>query len=425
MNDAMKLNKVSHKHKFITTLGVVILCILSLSTLLIQQSFNDTLLTLTLNIIISYLSIYAAYHIYRSWHEPIAQLQAFVHAKQHGQSNVSLEFQDASNPLAQLSRQIEQAFQHNARSAHTTFSHIPTVLDSLFQHWPQPVALFDKNNRLTFFNHPMHQHLSVPLLRDMTLAECGFNITNIHCQHLEFKKDWQLSCYQLGESEHTLIIANHIGAQLQDAKRASQADIIRVLSHELNNSLTPMASMADTLLSFEALPEQQTKQALSRIKSRSESLLSFINAYGSLSRLPTPVPRHFDMHKLVMANANEQAVTVSYNGEKSCYADPLLFEQLIINLLKNAREASNEQTLVILQSQCSGKSHVIEFIDNGPGFANLENALNPLYTTKSNGHGLGLALCNDIVQLHGGKITLYNVEAGACIKISIPLSRDN
>ena len=405
--------KMSHKAKMIAILSAIFAAILIPTAALVYQLSQDTLLTVTLGVCLSYALIVCAYRLFHSHFSPVAQLQAYIDAKQQGQSNLSLGYSDPSSPWAILGAQIETLFTtQQPQSEH--------LIDGLFQHWPHPIAVFNEQSQLIFFNHPMYAQLKTPLLRGMTFTECGFSLDNNQCSHAKLNQDWQIQRIALSDAKQTLITASYIGHQLQDAKRQSQADLIRILSHELNNSLTPMASMTDTLMAADELDEIQTRQVLTRIKSRSESLLLFIKAYSELSRLPSAKPQTFDLQALAILNAKEQSVQLNFAGSPSFFADKLLIEQLLINVFKNSYEACAEQACITLRCFAQSDMQILQLTDNGPGFANIDNALQPLYTTKKQGNGLGLALCNDIVQKHNGQLQLANTADGAQITIKLP-----
>jgi len=395
-------------------LTACVLLLLTLSSALLYTLSNDVLLTASIFSVLAYLFSYIAYRIYLAWFEPIKQLQAFVNAKQQGQTNLSLHFADHSAPIAQLGMQLSNLFHQDEAQQQPLFF-------SLLQSWPTPIAVFDEQQKLCFFNHSMHQAVNQPLLTGMSQAETGFKITQNNVCHADFNQQWQLQLFKLKEQDYTLVSALFIGEQLQKAKRQSQADLIRILSHELTNSLTPMSSMAETLLEYDPLPESQTRQALTRVKSRSEALLSFIKSYATLSRLPEPHAQHFDLQGVVQACADEQNVELYYSGASNLIADAIQIEQVLINLIKNAKEAAESDAKVTIQNQVIGSWQQITVCDNGPGFANLSNALTPLYTTKPSGHGLGLAICQDIIERHGGELSLSNHQDGAKVTIRLPL----
>jgi two-component system nitrogen regulation sensor histidine kinase NtrY len=197
-----------------------------------------------------------------------------------------------------------------------------------------------------------------------------------------------------------------------------------VLGHELRNSLTPMSSMADTLLCSEVLNEAQTRKVLSRIQQRSDRLMTFIEQYSQLSQLPPAQPKWFDFSAiLVEAKAMvDETCQVYFQGNNQCYGDVNQLAQVLINILKNAQEASTESKCLVNITIYSVKNEqVIEITDNGPGFANLDNVLTPFYTTKTNGSGIGLSLCAQITRNHQGQVSVSNIsDGGARISMTWP-----
>ncbi|WP_440055256.1 sensor histidine kinase [Pseudoalteromonas sp. T1lg65] len=177
------------------------------------------------------------------------------------------------------------------------------------------------------------------------------------------------------------------------------------------------------MLRFDELPELKTKEVLRRIRSRASKLLNFVNAYTKLSQLPAPTPCRFDFAEVCNQAAFEQNITLSFYGEQYLLTDPMLLELVTINLLKNAKEATQEQIRVVIDVKLKGKTQCITIEDNGPGFANLDNVLTPFYTTKEQGQGLGLALCQDIIRLHGGCLHVANSQQGAKVVLEIPLHK--
>jgi signal transduction histidine kinase len=186
-----------------------------------------------------------------------------------------------------------------------------------------------------------------------------------------------------------------------------------------------MFSMTDTLLDTEVLDEQQTRLVLARIHKRSGHLLSFIGKYSALSQLPVPEARWFNFED-VLNEARDMmddgSCEVVFQGDTQCFGDAEQIAQVLINLLKNAREASDkDMARISVTCHVGGDKQVIELLDNGPGFANLDNALTPFYTTKKQGSGIGLSLCAEIIRNHGGQLHVANLHgAGAQIRMSWP-----
>ena len=401
-------------HRVMLGITSVISIITTLGTALIHSHYQDSLLTLTSLTILLFIFTPLGYKTYQWWLSPSHQLHTYVQARYVDGERLTLEFDDPNGPMAQLTEQVNQLLVQPS-------SEPETVLIAVLEHWPSPIALFHTQNGLRFFNHALHQHLSNPLLLGMSLQAAGFDWHQDKVKHADFDHQWQTNVVSLPDSQHIIISANFIGEQLQAARFASQADIVRILSHELKNSLTPMSSMADTLLQYHALPALETRQALERIRQRSDRLLSFIQAYVKLNQLPEPAPNHFNFASLAEQNAKEHQLQLHFHGESQCFADPILIEQVVINVFRNAQQAAGSDCVITINSYIEGSNQVITIRDNGPGFANLENALTPLYTTKKEGHGLGLALCLEIIERHGGQLQLSNANPGASVNIQLPL----
>lgn len=217
-----------------------------------------------------------------------------------------------------------------------------------------------------------------------------------------------------------MVTATNIGQSIQEARYESNTSLIRVLTHELNNSLTPFVSLTDTLLSASRYSDDQVKQVLSRINKRSESLLKFIHDFGQLNRVPIAKCAYFDLVSLARQNADEFGLSLRCSGYEQCYADPILIEQMLINLFKNAKEANAQH--IELSCWTKGRNQKVSLVDDGPGFSDPIQALHPLYTTKSNGQGLGLAFCHNIIHRHHGTLRLANVQPhGAKIEMTLPV----
>lgn len=298
---------------------------------------------------------------------------------------------------------------------------VQSILSQMLDNWPFPVCLFNPNQELLYANNSAIEHIARPLLIGNTAKSLGFQIQQQRYSHQAFDSNWHCHSihYQQNNESFHFFTAVYIGAQLGKAASLGQQNIIRVLSHELRNSLTPMASMADTLLCAPAPPEQQIKLVLQRIKNRSERLLSFIEHYVKLSQLPQAQQEWFNLHEIIdecrvlLSPADE----LNYRGDNQCYADPQLLSQLLINIVKNAKEANassniNSPTKIDLLYVQQDNKQILQITDNGPGFSNLDNVLTPFYTTKVDGSGIGLALAASIMQQHNGQLTAKNTQQG-------------
>ncbi|WP_291777314.1 ATP-binding protein [Luteibacter sp.] len=217
--------------------------------------------------------------------------------------------------------------------------------------------------------------------------------------------------------------------------------LIRVISHEVNNSLAPITSLCQTLDGILArttdLGEIDVlRDGLSLIGERAMGLKSFISVYARIARLPEPRKALFPVSRLVEKIAGMFAADgVLVEGEMpstDLLGDVVHLEQVLINLLRNA--VQSQQAVdpknglpVVLRVFVHDGQCEFEIVDNGTGIANPENLFVPFYTTRPEGAGIGLVLCRSIVAQHGGRVSLTNREdaRGAIARVSLPLPHRN
>jgi nitrogen fixation/metabolism regulation signal transduction histidine kinase len=217
-----------------------------------------------------------------------------------------------------------------------------------------------------------------------------------------------------------LLVITDLSRALREEERQAWQRLIRVLGHELNNSLAPIKSMAGTLvrvLAREPLPEdwrEDVDAGLQVIGDRAEALNRFMIGYTALARLPPPQRREVELAPLlrrVAALEQRVPVTLGVLPELRFSADPDQLEQALINLVKNAAEAAlAEQGGVELRARVEGDSLLIEVLDEGLGLARTDNLFVPFFTTKPGGSGIGLVLARQIIEGHGGRLSLQNRE---------------
>ena len=218
--------------------------------------------------------------------------------------------------------------------------------------------------------------------------------------------------FNSGNSAITMISLKEIGSLLDMNEFESWQKLTRVLTHEIMNSLTPIISISDTLLTGE-VDADMTKQAISTINRRGQGLLNFVENYRKLTKIPTPVLGEVSAAELISdINHLFNLPYIEYDvhpEEHKLLIDRTLIEQVLINLIKNAIEACSEteNPKIKVKIHKIPNSHTrISISDNGPGILPevKDRIFVPFFTTKESGSGIGLSLCKQIILLHNGQI---------------------
>ncbi|MEO7082869.1 MAG: ATP-binding protein [Gemmatimonadaceae bacterium] len=217
---------------------------------------------------------------------------------------------------------------------------------------------------------------------------------------------------------HTLVVLADLSKTLREEELQAWQRLVRVLSHEINNSLAPIKSIAGsltTLLDREPRPsdaDDDLRRGLGVIGGRSEALVRFMSAYARLARLPAPNKAPLDVSTWVRrVAALEPRVSVGVAGGPpvSVLADGDQLDQLLINLIRNSADAALEtQGGVRVRWSVDRDTLALYIEDDGPGIANSANLFVPFFTTKPQGSGIGLVLCRQIAEAHGGTLSLEN-----------------
>jgi nitrogen fixation/metabolism regulation signal transduction histidine kinase len=295
-----------------------------------------------------------------------------------------------------------------------------------------PLFAFDRDESLQLVNNAGAQLLGRPLARcfghsarelgldsllisgDQTIHSFGAKPTRWLLRKAQFRQDGV---------PHTLLLLADVSQPLQEEEQVAWKRLIRVLGHELSNSLAPIKSIAGSLLArAENIASgddtvRDFRRGLGVIEGRADALHRFVQSYRLLAQLPPPHLKTVQAGPLLERVALlEQRVPVQLDPGPPVVlnADPDQLEQMFINLLTNAVDASlaNGAKPVRIGWRVAESNLVVGIEDSGLGIANAENLFVPFYTTKPKGSGVGLALAQQIARAHGGEIRLVNREDG-------------
>jgi nitrogen fixation/metabolism regulation signal transduction histidine kinase len=310
-----------------------------------------------------------------------------------------------------------------------------TLLRKVMEEIDLAVFSFDGEDKLQLVNRAGERLLNQPSERligskaeDIGLAGClhqGANSRVIDAAFAGGSGRWEVrrSVFRQGGLRHQLLVFSNVSRALREEELRAWQRIVRVIGHELNNSLAPIKSISGSLTSLlerQTRPsdwEQDMRVGLAVIGSRSESLSRFMAAYAQLAKLPPPKFREVDIGSLVrrvVELESRSEVSLTPGPEIAIQADPDQLEQLLINLIRNAVDASLETGGgVHVAWEHSGRTVEINVVDDGPGISNTANLFVPFFTTKPNGSGIGLVLSRQIAEAHGGSLTLGNRKSGS------------
>ncbi len=232
---------------------------------------------------------------------------------------------------------------------------------------------------------------------------------------------------------HLLLVMTDVSQALREEELAAWQRIVRVLSHEVNNSVAPIKSLANSLQTIlDKLPTtgnpEDIRRGLSIIETRAGALGRFLRTYAQLASLPRPRFKTLPLHETVSRVAaleTRSMVSISGPRDLDVHADPDQIEHLLINLVRNAVDASLETGGGIdVHWHAAGEWIEIRIDDEGKGLPDHSNLFVPFFTTKSGGSGIGLVLSRQIAEAHGGTLTLENRPPAGCrATLRLPVRR--
>jgi nitrogen fixation/metabolism regulation signal transduction histidine kinase len=304
-----------------------------------------------------------------------------------------------------------------------------TLLRKVMEEIDVAIFAFDGHRKLKLVNRAGERLVAQPAERIMNadadslgLAEFleGADTQNIQRTFPSGSGRWGIhrATFREGGLPHQLLVVTDLTRALREEELQAWQRLVRVLGHELNNSLAPIKSIAGSLESLvqrDPLPgdwREDTRRGLSIIATRSEGLSRFLGSYARLAKLPRPQLSPVDVATWIrqVASLEQRIVPVLRAGpDMVIQGDRDQLEQLLINLLRNAVDASLETNggVTIAWNRVGALLEVL-IQDEGPGLSNTANLFVPFFTTKPGGSGIGLVLSRQIAEAHGGSLDLHN-----------------
>lgn len=413
-------------------------------------SFNLQL-TLTLLIVSVWLGFAAALHsrVVR----PLQTAANLLSALREGDYSIRGRGAAADNPLGELFVEINR-LSSLLRSQRLTALEATALVQAVMEAIDVSVFAFDNEHKLRLANPAGQRLLGSPIEKllgrtasELGLAECLEGETNRILATTRFpgaSGRWALRRTTFREQglPHSLVVIADLSQELRAEETKAWQRLVRVLGHELNNSLAPIKSIAGSLGTlFRRQPrapdwEEDMISGLDIIAARSEGLSRFMQAYARLAKLPAPTLAPTPLAPLVKRVAaldNRVGVRVEQCPDVTVRIDGAQIEQMLVNLIKNAIDSTLEAAsaasdgaprAVSLRWRVVGAAVELSVLDDGIGIANPGNLFVPFFTTKREGSGIGLVLCRQIAENHGGSLSLENRPApqqGCLARLRLPL----
>lgn len=426
------------------TLRVILLLatLLLLSLLIGKDQFLVSLILLSILVVLQTISL--IFYTERTNRRLTKFFQNVRHSdfsSAFSEKGLGKSFEDLGNEF----NQIIQEFKRNRAEKEEHLNYLLTVV----QHVSIGIIVYRRDGKVDVFNNSIKKTLKINHLRsiqDLNFINDDFPDLLLRLQAGDktlvklFLEDEliQLSInateFKMRGEAYVLVSLQNIHPELEEKEIESWQRLIRVLTHEIMNSITPISSLAATIQEMLINPETNTIEishlddddlesvvnAMATIENRSRGLLNFVEIYRNLTRIPKPNFRHFKVKEvferafeLLKPKFEEHAIECSYKvfpEELMIVADPDLIDQVVINLIINAIDAVKTQSkprISIVASTNLNNRITIDFADNGHGIKPdlMDKIFMPFFTSKKEGSGIGLSLSRQIMQMHKGAIT--------------------
>jgi nitrogen fixation/metabolism regulation signal transduction histidine kinase len=322
------------------------------------------------------------------------------------------------------------------------------LLRTVIEHIDVAIVALSEGNKISFVNPAAKKLLlldetdsNTKLLDQLAFAQSFSSgchqVVELSLGHQQGRFNVHVEEFRESGMQHKLLFITDVRTLLRSEERKAWQSLVRVISHEINNSLSPIASISQTLnrlIDRQGDSTENSKdiiEGLTIITERANGLSQFVDSYKQLAKLPEPEKQMVSILGLlekICALFEGQSIVIESEVDVELFIDPVQFEQVLINLFKNAIEAMSQTNPDgLIRVEWSVTEHFLKLVicDQGGGISNPDNLFVPFYSTKQHGTGIGLVLCRQIIEAHNGNLSITNQvkSPGCCASIEIPFSQ--
>ena len=350
--------------------------------------------------------------------------------------------------LYEAFNQINKKFLNIRSEQEANHNYLQTIVENV----DVGLLCFDENEKVVLMNKRLKEMLKKPYLLDIyylkqvddllfstikNLEHGDRELVKVNVNNELLQLSVQAVAFKMKKDAYKLVSLQNIQGELEEQELISWQKLIRILTHEIMNSVTPIASLATTMGAMlqddQALSDADLadiRMAMTTINRRSEALLKFTDSYRNLTRIPPPtfatvdarelVERVQFLFKIIVSEKNIDLKFILPEKPVIIQADAGLLEQVLINLVKNAIEAVESQPhpeIILRLERLQNQTPVIRVVDNGTGIDKdkMDQIFMPFFTTKEEGSGIGLSLSRQIMQMHKGSLSVISEAADGTV----------